>query len=72
MNNFCRIYPARNSKLYDRFFSMNKQLQKVLYKVLITPEIIPYGIISNQSLGNNSPKPGLTNPSVTNVSRNMA
>ena len=26
MNNFCRIYPARNSKLYDRFFSMCKTL----------------------------------------------
>jgi len=24
MNNFCRIYPSRNSKLYDKYFSGNK------------------------------------------------
>ena len=47
MNNFCRIYPARNSKLYDRFFSMSKALSKIMYRVLYTPEVIPFGILSN-------------------------
>lgn len=47
MNNFCRIYPARNSKLYDKFFSMNKALSKIVYRVLHSPDVIPYGIISN-------------------------
>ena len=28
MKNFCRIYPARNSKLYDKYFSGNKFLNK--------------------------------------------
>mmetsp|Transcript_14596 Transcript_14596/g.19758 ORF Transcript_14596/g.19758 Transcript_14596/m.19758 type:complete len:91 (+) Transcript_14596:793-1065(+) len=47
MNNFCRIFPARNSKLYDKYFSMSKQLSKIIYKVLHSPEIISFGIISN-------------------------
>ena len=65
MNNFCRIYPARNSKLYDRFFSMSKQLSKVVYRVLHTPEIIPYGIVSNQQVPNvTSPK---MNPSAVTL-----
>ncbi len=42
MENFCRIYPARNSKLYDKFFSGHKQLNKCIYKVLYTSEILPY------------------------------
>ena len=41
--NFCRIYPARNSRLYDKYFNANKSLTKILYKVLHSPEIIPYG-----------------------------
>ena len=42
MENFCRIYPARNSKLYDKFFSGHKQLNKLLYKVFYTGEVLPY------------------------------
>ena len=48
MQNFCRIYPARNSKLYDKYFSSNKSLAKITYKVLHTAEIVPFGIKSNQ------------------------
>lgn len=47
MKNFCRVYPARNSKLYDKYFSGNKFLNKIIYKVLHTPEIIQYGLVSN-------------------------
>jgi len=43
MENFCRIYPAKNCKLYDKYFSGNKHLTKVMYKVLHTAEVIPYG-----------------------------
>lgn len=43
MENFCRIYPARNSKLYDKFFSGNKQLNKVIYRAFYTSDILPYG-----------------------------
>jgi hypothetical protein len=40
---FVRIYPARNSKMYDRFFSSGKNgLNKILYKVLFTSEVLPY------------------------------
>ena len=42
MENFCRIYPARNSKLYDKFMSGHKSLNKILYKVLYTSEILSY------------------------------
>ena len=42
MENFCRIFPARNSKLYDKYFSGQKPLNKILYKVFYTTEVIPY------------------------------
>ena len=42
MENFCRIYPSRNSKLYDKFMSGHKSLNKVLYKVFYTSEILAY------------------------------
>ena len=42
MENFCRIFPARNSKLYDKFFSGQKPLNKILYKVFYTNEVIAY------------------------------
>ena len=48
MTNFSRIFPARNSKLYDKYFSGNKQLTKIMYKYLHTAEIVPYGIRANQ------------------------
>lgn len=44
MSNFSRIYPARNSKLYDKYFSGNKALTKVMYKALNSSEIVPFGI----------------------------
>ena len=42
MENFCRIFPARNSKLYDKFFSGLKHLNKIMYKVFYTSEILTY------------------------------
>ena len=48
MENFCRIFPTRNSKLYDKFFSGNKLINKILYKVFYTGEILPYGGKKNQ------------------------
>ena len=55
MQNFCRIYPARNSKLYDKYFSGNKSLAKITYKILHTAEIVPYGIRSNQQVASLKP-----------------
>lgn len=51
MENFCRIFPARNSKLYDKFFSGNRALAKVTYRVLHTAEIVPYGAIYGNGTG---------------------
>lgn len=42
MENLCRIYPSRNSKLYDKFFSGSKPLNKIIYKVLFSNEILQY------------------------------
>ena len=56
MQNFCRIYPARNSKLYDKYFSGNKSVMKVVYKVLYSAEIVPYGIKSNQQVPQSNAK----------------
>ena len=42
MENFCRIYPARNSKLYDKYFAGNKQLNKIIYRVFYSNDILPY------------------------------
>ena len=69
MNNFCRIYPARHSKIYDKYFSGNKSLMKVMYKVLHTAEIVPYGIKSNQQVqGSNSLKtPGVRSGNLLNT-----
>ena len=61
MKNFSRVYPALNSKLYDKYFSGNRSLCKVLYKALFTPEIIPFGIVSNQEVK--------TLPSRNNINR---
>lgn len=40
---FVRIYPARNSKMYDKYFTSSKNgLNKIIYKVLYTSDLIPY------------------------------
>ena len=42
---FVRIYPAKNCKIYEKFFSSGKSpLNKIIYKVLFSSEVIPYGI----------------------------
>ena len=53
MKNFCRIFPAHNSKLYDKYFSGNKFLCKIVYKVLHTHEVLNYGLVSNQKVNMN-------------------
>ena len=40
--NFVRIYPARNSKLYDKYFGASKALNKIVYKTLYSNTILPY------------------------------
>lgn len=40
--NFVRIYPSKNSKMYDKFLSSHKALNKIMYKVFYTGEILPY------------------------------
>jgi hypothetical protein len=42
---FVRIYPAKNCKIYDRFFSSGKcPLNKIIYKVLFSSDVVPYGL----------------------------
>ena len=52
MENFCRIFPARNSKLYDKFFSGQKPLNKIMYKIFYTSEIIPYERLAGEKSAN--------------------
>jgi len=42
---FVRIFPAKNCKIYDRFFSSCKSpLNKIIYKVLFTSDVLPYAL----------------------------
>ena len=41
-SNFVRIFPAKNCKMYDKYFSGQRPLNKILYKVLFTSEILPF------------------------------
>ena len=38
---FVRIYPAKNSKIYEKYFSRHS-VSKIVYKALFGPELIPY------------------------------
>ena len=38
--NFIRIYPAKNSDMYDCFFNTARPFNKLVYKALFTDEII--------------------------------
>jgi hypothetical protein len=38
---FVRIYPAKNSKMYDKYFSRSA-INKIVYKFLFGPDLMPY------------------------------
>lgn len=38
--NFVRIYPAKNTDIYDCFFNGPRPYNKIVYKVLYTDEIM--------------------------------
>lgn len=38
--NFIRIYPAKNTDIYDPFFSGPRPFNKLVYKVLYTDEVM--------------------------------
>lgn len=40
---FVRIYPAKNSKIYDKYFTRN-HLNKLIYKTLFTQDLLPNGL----------------------------
>lgn len=46
--NYIRIYPAKNSDMYDQYFHSSRAYNKIIYKVLFTDEILKSTIISNQ------------------------
>jgi hypothetical protein len=39
--NYVRIYPSKNSDLYDAFFSGSRPLNRFLYKAMISDELMP-------------------------------
>lgn len=54
-NNFIRIYPSKNSDLYDQYFITPRPSNKMLHKYLFSDEIIshPYGYPTNNLQTNN-------------------
>ena len=44
--NFIRIYPAKQSDIYDQYFMSTRPYNKVLYKALFTDEILRSNISS--------------------------
>lgn len=40
---FVRIYPSKNSYLYDQFFQGPRPLNKILYKVLYSDKVLNIG-----------------------------
>jgi hypothetical protein len=49
-----RIYPAKNSEIYDAFFSGPKPYNKIVYKVLYTDEVLKCStgkILSDTKIG---------------------
>ena len=48
--NFVRIYPARGSKIYDKFFTASKPLNKIIYKTLFSNEILEYKSFRDEEL----------------------
>jgi hypothetical protein len=42
--NFIRIYPAKNSDIYDQFFSGPRPYNKAVYKALFTDEVLKTSI----------------------------
>jgi hypothetical protein len=48
-NNYVRIYPARGSKQYDKFFTSSKALNKIVYKTLFGNEVLPHHSSKDES-----------------------
>jgi hypothetical protein len=40
--NFVRIYPSKQSNMYDKFFAAPRPLNKLLHKVLFSDKILKY------------------------------
>jgi hypothetical protein len=38
--NFIRIYPAKNSEIYDQYFSAPRPYNRIVYKALFTDEVV--------------------------------
>ena len=41
IGHYVRIYPAKNSNMYDQFFSGPRPLNKLVYKMLFSNEVLP-------------------------------
>ena len=40
---FVRIYPSKNSYIYDQYFAGPRPMNKLLYKVLYSDKLLPLG-----------------------------
>jgi transcriptional/translational regulatory protein YebC/TACO1 len=55
--NFVRIYPSRQSHIYDQFFQSNRPINKILHRVLFSDKIMKlkgYSIVKQPSIKQSS------------------
>lgn len=52
---YVRIYPAKNSKIYDKFFSKS-YINKIVYKTLFSSEVMPYPGFSGIDVPGSTPQ----------------
>jgi len=41
-DNFVRIYPSRNCKMYEKYFQGIRHINKIVYKILYSSEFLNY------------------------------
>ena len=57
---FVRIFPCKNSKPYEKYFSGvfgTRMLNRIVHKVLFSNELLPYERSQKQMLGDGEKKP---------------
>ena len=56
--NYIRIYPAKNSDMYDPFFQTQRPYNKVVYKILYSDEVLRGTVGSQKATATSTSIPG--------------
>ena len=54
--NYVRIYPSKGSKIYDKFFTTSKSLNKIVYRALFSSDILPYASSMSAKMKSDDPR----------------